>query len=395
MVSSDWLNFCNRMEHCIVTDLDNFRYHLTTHDVSLEKYLRAKQIKLGQDVSSKSIVYLDTRFWLILREAYLGRSKCHRTRKLLQLLADHVSAGRVVCPMSEALFMEVQNQTDPVTRAATAKLVDELSAGVCLVPETNRFGQEFADLLYRLGPSKGDLHNVRELVWTKISYVLGFVTPTMDQFPDDVELALQKDLLDYLWTCPPSMVIGSFTPGDLVPIYDGVSSKLNEGKFAHLGDHNSFKQVFMSEVDGILDGLHELVTDVLARYFEGSTGKEADCTDSRPAKLFSNLVREAIRRNKLSKFVPSLHISASLHAAVRWDKKRKYEDNDFFDFHHAVAALPYCDAFFTEGGLRMLVTRSDIHLDQTYQCRVANDVDDAIRIIGELTTSDDTTQLSR
>jgi len=74
------------------------------------------------------------------------------------------------------------------------------------------------------------------------------------------------------------------------------------------------------------------------------------------AKPFVNLLVEGLKRGSSSKIVRdilrTIHISACLHAAVRWDKKRQLEGNDLFDFHHAAAALAYCDAFFTENLLK-------------------------------------------
>jgi len=64
----------------------------------------------------------------------------------------------------------------------------------------------------------------------------------------------------------------------------------------------------------------------MAHHYERTSEMKANREDDRPAKMFANLVREAIRKNRMSDFIPSLHISASLHAVVRWDKRRKYLD---------------------------------------------------------------------
>src|SRR6266436_4161094 len=60
----------------------------------------------------------------------------------------------------------------------------------------------------------------------------------------------------------------------------------------------------------------------------------------------------------------TLHIHASLHASVRWNKSRKLKPNDILDFHHAAAALAYCDAFFTERSVRNIATQHHIALDK-------------------------------
>jgi hypothetical protein len=70
----------------------------------------------------------------------------------------------------------------------------------------------------------------------------------------------------------------------------------------------------------------------------------------------------------------ALHIGASIHATMRWDKHRKFKPNDYYDFEHATAALSYCDAFLTEGSLRDLVTRPQINLEAINSCRVFSNV---------------------
>ena len=71
--------------------------------------------------------------------------------------------------------------------------------------------------------------------------------------------------------------------------------------------------------------------------------------------------------------MPSLRIPATLHAAIRWERNRKYEANDMHDIGHASTALPYFDTFLTEHSLRHLLTRKDLGLDRLYDCMVVSD----------------------
>lgn len=66
--------------------------------------------------------------------------------------------------------------------------------------------------------------------------------------------------------------------------------------------------------------------------------------------------------------VPTLHINASCHAAVRWDQKRNLCGNDLLDFHHAHAALAYCNVFLTEKPLTHMLSQHHLALSQ-YACR--------------------------
>lgn len=69
------------------------------------------------------------------------------SRKLLHFLRRGVNAGRLICPISADLFMELTKQANaPTRRQATASLIDELSLGVTsmdpqtlLATEVHRF----------------------------------------------------------------------------------------------------------------------------------------------------------------------------------------------------------------------------------------------------------------
>ena len=92
----------------------------------------------------------------------------------------------------------------------------------------------------------------------------------------------------------------------------------------------------------------------------------------------------ALTRDKARDVLRTLHIDASLHAAFRWDKKRKLRSNDLDDFTHAKAALAYCNAFFTERSLRSLITSKHLALDKLYDCHVAATEDEALACASRL-----------
>ena len=93
---------------------------------------------------------------------------------------------------------------------------------------------------------------------------------------------------------------------------------------------------------------------------------------------WKNLLFFALKRNRARDVLRTINILASLHASLRWNKGRRYRGNDLFDFHHAAAALAYCDAFFTERSLCAMLTERHLALDKLYGCHVAASVDDAI-----------------
>jgi hypothetical protein len=54
---------------------------------------------------------------------------------------------------------------------------------------------------------------------------------------------------------------------------------------------------------------------------------------------------------------------------------------------HAAAALAYCDAFLTEAYLAQIANARHVRLGDLNGCRVTNDVEQAVQIVGALAAS--------
>ncbi len=115
----------------------------TTYDKSLWE----RQLKLGHAIAGRSKIYLDTRFWIIARDVLAGTCTGAAERKLFHFLRRGVSAGRLVCPISESVVLEVMKQADRSSRQLTAEVIDELSLGISLAPLDLRLGLELKRLL--------------------------------------------------------------------------------------------------------------------------------------------------------------------------------------------------------------------------------------------------------
>jgi hypothetical protein len=86
---------------------------------------------------------------------------------------------------------------------------------------------------------------------------------------------------------------------------------------------------------------------------------------------------------RVTTYFPQYHIMGVIHATIRW-MRRRHQVNDLMDHQHATAALPYCNAFFTEHDLRDTLTRGPFHLDRAYGCDVISDPDDALIYLEEI-----------
>jgi len=339
-------------------DLSRITFHRRNPDVSLQMYMRDKRCQLGAAVASVQRIYLDQRFWLLLRDVSLGRIQDEAVSDLLTFLKSSVSEGKAICPISESVFVELLKQSDDSTRLATARLIDELSLGVTLIPSDDRVRQELCNSFYEQAGAQ-ELIPLQELVWTKLAYVLGEIHPSNTPFPPEAELAIQKAFSDHIWNASLAEIVGKL--GEPPPGFDwdALAARLNAGNRAHHSTIRSYAQAFRTEFEGGLSLFHDEMTML---------GKELDQRGYRAFGAKLAHLSHSKRFEAFSLSIPSLHIYASCHAAVRWDQKRNLCGNDLFDFHHAQAALGYCDVFLTEKPLTDMLYQRHLGLTK-YKCR--------------------------
>lgn len=320
--------------------------------------MRQKRVELGAEVASCQRVYLDQRFWLLLRDASLGNCRESGVAELLAFLSTSVKEGRSICPISESVFVELLKQDDDSTRMATAHLIDELSRGVTLIPFDERVRQELCNSLYEHAGAT-ELIPIEELVWTKLSYVLGEIHPSNTPFQREDELAIQKAFADHMWEISlREMVARIGVPLSSGMDWESIATKINYNNRIHRSILRSYQQTFKIEFEGGLS----LFRDELVQ-LSVEIGQRGYAVGSKLAHLSEKKRFEAFALS-----LPTLHINASCHAAVRWDQKRNLCGNDLFDFHHAHAALAYCNVFLTEKPLSDMLGQRHLGLTR-YGCR--------------------------
>lgn len=349
--------------------------HRLQPEISLEKHVRKKRIELGAAVNSLYRVYLDLRFWILIRDSYLSKDKNKPISLLLDQLLSLVQSGKAVCPISESVFVELLKQDDPVSRATTAKLIDELSLGVTLIVHPERVQQELCNTLYENSGAK-NLIPAEQLVWTKLSSVFGEVHPSETVFEPTEELVIQKAFYDHMWEVSLVEMVTLLDPTSMpTKDWNATAKRLNEGNKKHEAEINSYRKAYRFEFEGSLSVFRQ---EMLALFQEI---KEAGYSFIN--NKFNHL-SESARFSVFSKSIPTLHIGASCHAAVRWDKTRKLTGNDLFDFHHAEAALGYCNLFLTEKPLKSLLSQNHLGLKENFACKIITSVAEALEITNEV-----------
>lgn len=346
-----------------------FEYHRMNPDVTLEEHVKMRRVMLGQTVSSLQRVYLDLRFWILFRDAHRAQEPTDPVFRLLAKLLSLVKEGKAVCPISESTFIELLKQKDRAIRKATAQLIDALSRGVSLIPHPDRVVQELSHALHRHSGIK-DLIPLQHLVWTKLPYVIGEMHPTSTPFPSEEERIIQKAFFDHMWDI--SLVEIIETLGDAAPPntdWNEIADRLNQGNQKHSAELKSYQKTYRIEFEGSMSVFLRELQQIFARL--------EDLGYSDPGLGLAGL-SETARLKEFSRSIPTLHIGASCHAAVRWDKKRNLTGNDLFDFHHAEAALGYCDVFLTEIPLKNLLEQNHMGLTRNFSCKVFSSAEKAL-----------------
>ncbi|MGK3496173.1 hypothetical protein [Citrobacter youngae] len=346
--------------------------HRKQPDVTLEQHVRRKRLELGIEVTNKYKIYLDLRFWILLREVELGRNNNQNLIQLLHRIKCLVDDGVGICPISETVYVELMKQSDNKTRLATAKLIDRLSLGVTLIVNPARINQELCSAIYSLAGAE-NLIPLEHLVWTKLSNIFGEIHPHQTSFGLSEELVIQKSFFDHMWNVSLTEMMNyidfeSWKQSD----WQKTADNLNLGNKENASEIKSYQHAYRIEFEGGLS----LFKEELQQLF-----KNADNAGYNKLEVNSENLSEQERFRKFSKLVRTLHISACCYAAVRWDQKRKLTGNDLLDFHHAEAALGYCDLFLTENPLKTLVSQKNLELRHDFSCIVESSVIGGLNVL--------------
>lgn len=148
---------------------------MQSQSMVVRRHVRSRLLEQGRSIAGRKRLYLDKCFWVRMRDEDLGLQRSASGKALLEALRSEVRSRALICPITDVLFLELLNQSDLKTRRATAQLIDELSCGVSLIPEQERFELEVSTLvLSKLGFQAVP---VVHQVWSRVAFVLGIQHP--------------------------------------------------------------------------------------------------------------------------------------------------------------------------------------------------------------------------
>ena len=344
------------------------------------EYVHAARVALGTEISPLCKIYLDTNFWLRLRDVRLGRNTDSEWVSMLTRLEGLVATNQAVCPLSAETFREVFLQNDLNTLTTTLRLIDQLSRGVCLLdPDERMHAEAYHFVRKSLKIHLSDLSPLNHTVWTRAAYVLGMIVPTHPGMDETLELELQKAFFDEMWTRSFEDMINVLgeRATQWAPRMPDMSAQMTADKLSHVDDYSSFQQLFLIELRGGLDSYHSCFDSIIRQMTALAFGvipPDQTLTNEACGEKIANIIYNCFERGVVKRDLPTLHVLARLHAGLRWNRTRKYKDNDVADTWHASAAIAFCDFFFTERSLCHLVSDKTIGIASNFPCKTYFDV---------------------
>lgn len=368
---------------------DNLQNHRASPNVSATEHKLRKERDLAKWVLERKRMYLDTSWWIDLLNVRLGRSKNAKHEDLLLRLHSLVQSGVLICPIGEGIFMELLKQDDVATRTPATVLMDDLSAGVTIIDSRRRARVEALYFLTEVITKQAVAGPPLDRVWTKVGMVLGVPRPVWPKISEEEQLAIDKAFFDLLWSRSLAELLDDSDPAfdreDLTLLHGARRITATSAALAH--EMTSFKEVFLAEVGGFID----LNRGVLGAAFEEVlmlgrpgdipiTAAERQEAQELARRWFYNL----FRYRKIGNSLPIIRIYAGLYAMNRWLRNRRFRLQDYYDFAHASAAIPYCDYFLTEKHLATVVTGSWLRFDKRYGVSVMHTVEEALDALNRL-----------
>lgn len=349
-------------------------------DVRPSVYLDRYRKVLLSGLSHARVIYLDTNYWVWLRQAELGGGTTE-AQLLLRTLRAMVRSREVVCVSQLNSFLELGKQEKSSLRV-TARLLDELTEGISIASIQDIRAWDCGQFISaKLGiPMQEELSN-----WTKVGQIHKNALP--DKMPGHVTTAgrdvVLKALTDFFWNATFEEMFSQFSwatkhilNADLDP---EVIARVNERKLKQLAEGQSREQVRLFEFSQYVNEcLRPIFTDqlrtwnILHRFPDGLDGFMHQLQAVMDAAV------NDFKARTLGKFLPSAAIPVELYTLYETgNPKERLATNDWADWNHAAAALPHCDVFLTERQLAHQLCQ-ELGADKQYDCAVIGTLEDAL-----------------
>jgi hypothetical protein len=183
--------------------------HSRYENVSTTQYRWEVGCRLAKQMSKKTRILIDTCHWIKMRDSERAKAVPKEYCEILRNLRWLVASQRYICPITPALFLELQTQSDMTTRLHTARLMEELSDNVVLPELAEMEKLELRRRAFESAFGTGNL-NADWKVWTKAGFLLGELWPepaAKDWLTPKQLWWVQKSYIDSIWNTPFTQIV--------------------------------------------------------------------------------------------------------------------------------------------------------------------------------------------
>jgi hypothetical protein len=355
-------------------------HHENGTGVNAQSYRERYRKVLVEGLSGARIIYLDTNYWVRLRDAELGCGSNSATL-LLQMLRAMVRSREVVCVSHFNSLLELGKQEETSLRV-TARLLDELTEGISIAPMADLWTRDCGMFI----SAKLEIETQQMLpIWTKVGQIHQHALP--EEMPGPITKAgreaVLKAMVDLFWNATFDDVFGQFSWGTKdtlnADIDPEVIARVEERKVKQQVAGQSLERVRLREFSQFVN---EYLRPIFAEHLLAWNAQHGF-----PTGLVSvmhqlqSVVDAAVNDftdRKLGNLLPSAAIHVDLYALYETgNPNRRLTTNDWADWNHAAAALPHCDVFMTEKHLAHQL-RQELGADKQYRCTVIGTLERAL-----------------
>lgn len=346
----------------------------------ITEQIRSQILDTSRSVRCLKKIFLDTKFWIYIRDAEVGKNDKNDDHELLAELRRVVSERKGICVISDDSIYEIGKNRKIEDFRIAIRLVDELTNGVGLISRGEREKLEILHYIEHMRWPNKEFYGPNELVWTKIGSIFGMRIPKNPNFDAATNEKIQAAYLQSIWSKSLSTHLDQIGMDRFlasIPHYPDFSALENNCKDEEV-DAN-FEPQKVQEAKFIIHRESELMESV-AKQLRNKYPDEfsaASPANEIAAHLSACIFAAFIKRSDLQR-VPFIDIESSVTADIHIDQQRRFKDNDTYDRSHASAALPYCDYFLTEKNLAEILKKRKDSLAKKYNCTIIPSVREAI-----------------
>jgi hypothetical protein len=355
--------------------------------VNLDIYRRVMRLRVAERALSRHLIYLDMNYWIWLRQAAFRRPELPIHAKLWRRLREITESGRAFCPVSYPVYAEVLKQEE-ASRRRTACVIDRLCGCICIVDQFSRIRAQLSHFVWTKLLGAQTLKPAEQYVWAPVSHIMGMGHAEMHKWPAEANLKQQKLWLQFTQYLRFSDKLEQMQGAPREPdnrrhtLVQNFMSGWTRDRLRSL--KATYKIEVGSSTDLIVKDITDFAEDLFDKGIRSPLGPEKSPADL--ATSLASIITAGLKMGRITTDFPQYHIMGVVHATIRW-MRRRHQMNDLMDHQHATAALPYCDAFFTEGDLRDALTRGPFNLDRAYGCRVISDPKEALAYVEGIATT--------